>query len=394
MNITPPISSRSRRFQRTPPHAWHGIHPPPRTTMPPKSATGAAKRARRKAAERAAQATVTHADAGEAIPGLPNHVVEAKILSCLFDIADFARLRAVSPAMREMVDELANGRRLSEPDMHFAAKVGNWLTIKRLHQQGHPRTDIEVCLAAAEGGRIDVLQWARAEGYAWDEWTCNASAWGGCLVARRYGDGGGVERATRGAAMGARERRSVADGGHLACLQWLREYGFPWDNTVCSMAAEGGYLAVLKWAHENGCLWDAWTCAKAAEGGQLEALQFAHENGCPWDADTCKFAAGDGHLQVLQYARKHGCPWNAGTCSVAAEFGHLKVLQWARANGCPWDELTCGSTALGGHLLVLKWLRANGCPWDWKTLYGARHNGHLKVMNWALENGAPTQIVV
>ena len=134
--------------------------------MPPKSATCAAKRARRKAAERAAQATVTHADAGEAIPGLPNHVVEAKILSCLFDTADFARLRAVSPAMRDMVDELANGRRLSEPDMHLAAKAGNWLTTKRLHRQGHPRTDIEVCLAAAEGGRLDVLQWARAEVYA------------------------------------------------------------------------------------------------------------------------------------------------------------------------------------------------------------------------------------
>ena len=141
--------------------------------MPSKAATGAAKRARRKA--RAAQATITHSDSqsdsevpkieGEAIPCLPNHLVLAHILSGdagLIGPADYARLRAVSSTMCDTVD--AMGYHLEEPEMHLAAKVGCWLTLKRLHQQGHPKDDNEVCLAAAEGGRLDVLRCTRAEG--------------------------------------------------------------------------------------------------------------------------------------------------------------------------------------------------------------------------------------
>ncbi len=42
-------------------------------------------------------------------------------------------------------------------------------------------------------------------------------------------------------------------GGHLAVLQWAKEYGCPWDEDTCRMAAEGGHIEVLQWARENGC---------------------------------------------------------------------------------------------------------------------------------------------
>jgi hypothetical protein len=48
---------------------------------------------------------------------------------------------------------------------------------------------------------------------------------GGMRVARRYGDEGGVERASRGAAMGARERRSVVARDTTRLAKHVRFHG-------------------------------------------------------------------------------------------------------------------------------------------------------------------------
>ena len=48
---------------------------------------------------------------------------------------------------------------------------------------------------------------------------------------------------------------AAAEGGHLSCLQWLRENGCNWDgDTSCSDAARNGHLHIFKWARQNGCL--------------------------------------------------------------------------------------------------------------------------------------------
>ena len=132
----------------------------------------------------------------------------------------------------------------------------------------------------------------------------------------------------------------AAEGGHLEVLQWAHQNGCPWDEKTCSSAAMGGHLEVLQWARQNGCPWCVMTCAEAAKGGHLEMLQWARQNGCPWDRKTCDAAAGEGHLEMLQWARQNGCEWDEWTCFYAAEGGHLEVLQWAHQNGCPWDEET------------------------------------------------------
>jgi hypothetical protein len=106
---------------------------------------------------------------------------------------------------------------------------------------------------------------------------------------------------------------AAAGGGHLEVLQWARA-NCPWDVRTCSAAAKGGHLEVLQWAHANGCPWSKKTCSSAAWGGHLEVLQWARSNGCPWDERTCSDAAKGGHLEVLQWARANGCHWNTLTC--------------------------------------------------------------------------------
>merc|ERR1719420_1560972 len=39
-----------------------------------------------------------------------------------------------------------------------------------------------------------------------------------------------------------------AQGGHLEVLQWARAQGCPWNARTCAWAAKNGHLAVLQWA--------------------------------------------------------------------------------------------------------------------------------------------------
>jgi hypothetical protein len=69
---------------------------------------------------------------------------------------------------------------------------------------------------AAEGGNLEMFEWARENGYA-----------------------------------------DTAENGHLEVLKWARENGCPWDERTCECAAAQRHFDVLVWAHENGCPWEA-----------------------------------------------------------------------------------------------------------------------------------------
>ena len=68
----------------------------------------------------------------------------------------------------------------------------------------------------------------------------------------------------------------AAEGGYLEVLQWAREHGCAWQEDVCTFADVGGHLEVLKWAAEHGCRWSAPRCARMAHrNGHLEVAQWA-----------------------------------------------------------------------------------------------------------------------
>ncbi len=88
---------------------------------------------------------------------------------------------------------------------------------------------------------------------------------------------------------------SAAIGGHLEILQWARSQGCAWNEQT--YAARGGHLELLlQWARSQGCPWDEQTCANAARGGHLELLQWLRGEGCPWNEQACAKAAEGGHL--------------------------------------------------------------------------------------------------
>ena len=95
------------------------------------------------------------------------------ILGSAIDPIILARLRAVSPVMRNAVD--ATGMRVGKEDTAGAAHLGYLDTLKHLLQKGRLDKTV-VCSAAALGGLLGVLQWARANSCPWDEKTCAVAA--------------------------------------------------------------------------------------------------------------------------------------------------------------------------------------------------------------------------
>jgi hypothetical protein len=187
------------------------------------------------------------ADAGEAFPRLPNHLVVTHILRSehFDDPADLARLPAVSRAMSDAVAE--TGLRFKELGEAKAIELGCLSALQRLQRGGRLSRQERLCEAAAKGGHLEVLQWLRADGCLWNKYTC-------------------------------------------------------WEAAKC------GHLEVLQWAHANGCLWDWHTCANATGGGHLEVLQWLRANGCPWDKYTVICARDRDHVELVNWAIANGCP--------------------------------------------------------------------------------------
>jgi hypothetical protein len=264
---------------------------------------------------------------------------------------------------------------------------GGWLlTINPERHWLIPRSDGHlICMAAATGGHLHVLEWALTNELAlWLDDMSDAAAEHGHVHVLRFAQ-------SRGYPMRAflRVYDGPARNGHLNVVMWFRGQGYPWDAQTCAASAGGGHLHVLQWLRANDCPWNVYTCSDAAHEGHLHILQWARANGCLWEENTCSSAAHGGHLHVLQWARANGCRWNVDTCSSAAEGGQFEIMQWARANGCPWDAHTCAAAVRQGQLPMLQWVRANGCDWDEETcLYAARY-GYLDILQWARANGCP-----
>lgn len=55
-------------------------------------------------------------------------------------------------------------------------------------------------------------------------------------------------------------------------------------------------------------LWKSNLCDIAAASGHLSCLQYAHEMGYPWSHMTVRIAADSGHIVCLKYALDHGAP--------------------------------------------------------------------------------------
>ncbi|CAB9527475.1 ankyrin repeat protein [Seminavis robusta] len=249
------------------------------------------------------------------------------------------------------------------PDVcRIVAKVGSLITLQWAQQKEDIHWGESTCAAAAKHGHFDVLQWAHANGCRWDASTLEGAAFCGNTEMLNWAMSKGCPLPTNGASIAM----AAAEGGKIEALNWAQRNVGPWNESVCAAAARGGQLDTLKYLRNNDpnnqCPWNEMTCSEAARYGHQNVIDWAQDNGCPWDGSTCEMAAWGGHLHILQQAREKGCRWGTSTCYAAALNGHLEILKWARENGCPWDSFVISGARLGEHLDIVNWARANGCP--------------------------------
>ena len=129
---------------------------------------------------------------------LPQDIKNEILGRAELEIADSARLRAVSHSMRNAVDASIENMRYAD----LAAILGCLTMLQNLLQRGH-LDKTQVCQWAAWGGHLQVLQWAHQNDCPWNEKTC----------------------------------KEAASGGQLEALKWARENGCPWDEDTRELAA-------------------------------------------------------------------------------------------------------------------------------------------------------------
>ena len=84
------------------------------------------------------------------------------------------------------------------------------------------------------------------------------------------------------------------------------------DETFCASASYSGQIACLKFLHENNYPWNNQTVINAIRNNKLDCLKYAIENGCPWSTENYMDAfyersidSGDiGHKDILLYLKQ------------------------------------------------------------------------------------------
>ena len=166
--------------------------------------------------------------------------------------------------------------RLDPTDCAMLAQVGKpWLAVLEACKLPRAGTEGAIKLKLVDFlGSIKMLAWAKA-----NSGTCLLTVPGGCMECFQNVPGTCLWNLTKTCA-------AIARRGHLEVLKWARQNGFPWGSSTCYKAALGGHLEVLKWARAKDCPWSTLTCVKAASGGHLAVLRWARNHGCDWDAET------------------------------------------------------------------------------------------------------------
>ncbi|MDB9924735.1 ankyrin repeat domain-containing protein [bacterium] len=315
-------------------------------------------------------------NAGQAFPGLPNHLVVVHILRSAYfdDPADLARLPAVSQEMRDTV--AGTGFQFEELAEKHTVQFGCLSAVKRLQRRGLLSRQEHLCTAAARSGQLEELKVLRENNTPWDRGTC----------------------------------RAAARDGHLDVLQWIYANGCPWDYKTCAHAAKGGHLEALQWLHANGCPWNEDTCAGAAKYGQLEVLQWARANGCPWNDDVLRNATFVGHTDVVLALIKAGMDVNKARNDgetplfIAAQNGHEAIVRVLIESGAGINkamvdgETPLYSAAEKGHVAIVRVLIEAGADVNKGKVIGAMplhvaaQNGHKMVVRVLIEAGADINI--
>jgi len=246
-------------------------------------------------------------------------------------------------------------------DACFEAVGGGHLHVLRwAYDSGlrFPLFSNQLSMIAAREGYMDILEWLLEVRVPIGPPTWKAATARGRLEVLQWLQDHNIPRPE-----GESLCNIAARSGRINVLEWARAQGMPWNESTCIEAAAEGELETLKYLRRGGCPWNEESCSWAAFHGDVRILQWlrSQEPPCPWDEGSCQAAAAGGNLECLQWMRREGCPWDACVCYAAAEEGHLDLLKWSKSHGVPWQpDRVAEIASINNQDAVLDWLRSQG----------------------------------
>jgi hypothetical protein len=153
---------------------------------------------------------------------------------------------------------------------------------------------------SARIGNLDMLKWSKVNNIPWKRWTCEIAA----------------------------------QGGHLEVFEWAHTEGCDWDELwVCMFASQHGHLNVLKWLNDNGYTrHNKWICVWAIQYGHLPAVKWAYDTLGKPKYDLLWIACDYNQLEVLKwlYSNKKSPLWQDKALLMlhAKKKNYLHIVQW------------------------------------------------------------------
>ena len=179
----------------------------------------------------------------------------------------------------------------------LAYSCGHLDVLKYVHTiiSGPSEVDHMLCYNAARRGSVECLRYLHENGYPWD----------------------------------ASILSSAAEKGHLECFQYAYENGCPWNEFCLLHAACYGNLECLRYAHEQGMnAGDFKICKHTAWKGHVHCLQFLFEKGYPLSQLRVGDAVVSGNVECVKFLLLQGYElWDSDLYD-ASWRGHFDVFEY------------------------------------------------------------------
>ena len=138
---------------------------------------------------------------------------------------------------------------------------------------GQTCTMRQVCAHAARQGHLATLQWVQGRFHVEVGEIEKLPRW---LV----GQDEAKHRAERAQEWAQQICTQAASGGHLDVILWARANGYPWDKATTRAAAQEGHLHVLQHVRTLACPWDDDTTLAGVKHKHI--LRWIRGNEGPW----------------------------------------------------------------------------------------------------------------
>lgn len=285
---------------------------------------------------------------------------------------------------------------------------------------------LDTCTAAAKHGRLEVLKYARANGYNMSMLAVIEAVHGGHLEVVGWLNDVGYKANQNFVTNAAMESFRIDvlqwlyDSGYLTdleeivdlaiarsnleVLKWAEDKGFSdWQACITSFSVEID-ISVVKWLMERNCSF-ANVIGLTFKAKTLEEMQWLVDKGLTVGFATalktgdipylrkCKqlnqlsgirnAAVNVGNIDVLRWLKEEAPQEFAGLAQLAfvpeIAFCSETQLQWVKENLNVWGEDLLCSAAAAGDLRTVMWLRKNGCPWGSSVPHSAAQGGFFEV---------------